>query len=993
MVQHGKQSATIRIKLQNTGSESFKHDIYGDSIIVERRILREGGGSYTLKDSQGKKQSSSRAELESMMEQLNIQVDNPCNILMQDASKLFLASNKPEKKYELFLKATQLEQMRDDLTEAATNLQLGGDALRTKQESVGEMEKKVNALEEKVRALEALDKDRKQVKQMRVNMAWAHVQRKETALEQVLADIAKKEEQHTKVEQAKAGKDDAIRSMREEQTQLEVRTQDLRDRTTQVATNLRTYNEQLRAIRLEAGTFDIEIETKRADQSRAQKRKDVVRAEIQKLRAKGRGGDQDAVYRRKLEQAAKSREKVERLQAELKEVEQKQPELQAELTQVQAGLQEATAQFQGLEGEVSRLALDVKRLEAATKDRSATFGADVPRLRKVIQDNIKRFSEPPIGPIGVYITMKEERWAWAVEYAVDKTLEKFIVNNSEDMRLLQRLAKDNKLHVPQIAIFPFAQPAYQISANRLPGSQFKTLLSTVQITNHVAFNVLIDDCNLESRVLFETDKECREVMFADMDQRTGKTFAPRNVMEGLSMEPHTYAIVLHGAQVTQGLKSEKTGRLVADVTESLRTTKRRLDERNALLQPIRVQMQSLKDRDGVLQRELRRAGERIVHIPGAMDQLNREIEELERPPEVEPDKAAEIAALEARFAPLDQTIEEEAAKIEEIEEAKREFLKGLEPIEAQKREVSVQADELDVQFQEAVKQLDQLTRAITVQLGKLPQFEAALTKLKTELVTFREEEQSAVRQVEEYTTKASTLGERPAEEIKQSPEEIEKRIKGVEKMIQDRECQGGLDRSVLAQYADARKTLDELKQAIEETAQALEHGKHMLKVRGKRWRVFRKALSHRARMLFVSHLTYRNFDGQLVFDHDNGALNIEINPNRNATGGTRDTMTLSGGERSYSTVCLLLALWDTMESPFRAMDEFDVFMDAVNRHMSMELLLNAATGRASNRQHIFLTPQQLQGVKPSPLVKILRMTPPQRGQRTIEEVLNGGDEE
>ena len=47
--------------------------------------------------------------------------------------------------------------------------------------------------------------------------------------------------------------------------------------------------------------------------------------------------------------------------------------------------------------------------------------------------------------------------------------------------------------------------------------------------------------------------------------------------------------------------------------------------------------------------------------------------------------------------------------------------------------------------------------------------------------------------------------------------------------------------------------------------------------------------------------------------------------------GIRDIKTLSGGEKSFCTVSLVLSLWEDMYPPFRILDEFDVFMDSINR--------------------------------------------------------------
>jgi structural maintenance of chromosomes protein 6 len=96
----------------------------------------------------------------------------------------------------------------------------------------------------------------------------------------------------------------------------------------------------------------------------------------------------------------------------------------------------------------------------------------------------------------------------------------------------------------------------------------------------------------------------------------------------------------------------------------------------------------------------------------------------------------------------------------------------------------------------------------------------------------------------------------------------------------------------------------------------------------------------------------------------------------------RQTKTLSGGEKSYSTVCLLLSLWDAMGSPIRCLDEFDVFMDSVNRDQSMKLIIQAAR-RSIGRQFIFITPQAMNNVTQDSDVKIIKMSDPERGQTAI----------
>lgn len=68
----------------------------------------------------------------------------------------------------------------------------------------------------------------------------------------------------------------------------------------------------------------------------------------------------------------------------------------------------------------------------------------------------------------------------------------------------------------------------------------------------------------------------------------------------------------------------------------------------------------------------------------------------------------------------------------------------------------------------------------------------------------------------------------------------------------------------------------------------------------------------------------------------------------------KDPKSLSGGEKSFSTICLLLSLWEAINCPIRCLDEFDVFMDPVNRKIASHMLIDA--GKLATTQYILISP-------------------------------------
>jgi structural maintenance of chromosomes protein 6 len=92
-------------------------------------------------------------------------------------------------------------------------------------------------------------------------------------------------------------------------------------------------------------------------------------------------------------------------------------------------------------------------------------------------------------------------------------------------------------------------------------------------------------------------------------------------------------------------------------------------------------------------------------------------------------------------------------------------------------------------------------------------------------------------------------------------------------------------------------------------------------VRLARWQEFRRHIALRTKLIFQYHLANRGYYGKILFDHHNLTLNLKVQTDDLASTQTRekDPKSLSGGEKSFSTICLLLALWEAIGCPIRCL--------------------------------------------------------------------------
>jgi len=97
----------------------------------------------------------------------------------------------------------------------------------------------------------------------------------------------------------------------------------------------------------------------------------------------------------------------------------------------------------------------------------------------------------------------------------------------------------------------------------------------------------------------------------------------------------------------------------------------------------------------------------------------------------------------------------------------------------------------------------------------------------------------------------------------------------------------------------------------------------------------RSAMFRQVSRNFTSEMENCNLDAKLSIQYKHKSIEIFAKPRSGITEGptvdARDLTSLSGGERSKTLLCFIKGLWTFQYSPFRFMDEWNVYVDDYSR--------------------------------------------------------------
>ncbi|KAF2121829.1 dna repair protein-like protein rad18 [Lophiotrema nucula] len=980
-IKEGRDYCNLSVRIKNQGAAAYKPAMYGRSIIVERHFNMAGSSGFKLKDQNGKIVSSKKADLEDILDAFALQLDNPMNVLTQDKARQFLNDSSSKEKYKLFKKGTQLESLDTDYTVIAHELEGIHSKILVKKQDIGVLKKRADAATAKARAAANLQTMRQRENETVAQVAWAKVQEEENALSKIEEEISTADQN---IHDREAAVDDTSEMFESANQAFSAANQAEQDYEAELAPareeeeDLRSQFDDVRKRLIQIKTTEREIAGKVISK---QKHIDMYERQIAEYRQRQAEADdgQHAKLLEDLEEAKQAKDVAEEVYSNHNN---SLPELKKSLANAERDKAQSNQVFSEREEDVRRCQTRIREIgrDQTNWTNSYPNGAHLARLLQAIESE-QRFQQPPVGPMGRYIKLLKPEWSSILEKQAGASLNAFVVTTKADQGILSNIMRRLNCNYPV-----YIGSTRRIDTNgHEPDPELDTWLRVLRFENDLVRNQMIINSAIDQTVLIK-ERKTAEIFMHDKGPRRKNVrmcfcFSDRDPSKGhfITANQTTGSVAVgpidswRSAARMQADKEEKRKAEEATLQRLKQVVQDLLPARDALKKLIDDSKRSIQDHE---------KQKRRLYI--SKQKAQDHVEKLEADLSAATPDAGMIEQLEENLKEVreEKNFEEEQYQdnVNEKDKADKESRASKASLERAQDRLS----ELNTARAKAAKKAEKLGEKRDAALRAKTDAVAAVERARSHKAEWEGPLGEQLAVVESLIQEAMQVSDRVAIPRGESYNSLEKKLQRLQeqRLQSERELGGSEDELLRKANSEKRKykaAVDELVEH-EKLEQSL---KKSLTNRRYRWERFRTHISVRAQTNFNYLLYERQFRGQLQLDHKAEQLNLDVQPDSTvANGAGRQTKTLSGGEKSFSQTCLLLALWDAMGSPIRCLDEFDVFMDSVNRNISMKMMIEAAR-RSIGRQFIFITPQAMNNVRSEGDVKIIRMSDPERGQTAL----------
>lgn len=974
-IKHGMDYALVQIHLANGGHDPYCHDEFGDVIVVEHRIEKSGGGTYRLKSADGRvDRKVTKKVVEELNLHYNIQADNPCSLLTQEAAKKFLHNGNEEDRYRFFLGAANLGTLKQDLMSAQVNLVTMQEKTEKAQQRIPEHEEYARVAKAEYDGAVQLKELEQMKERMEPMLAWAQVAAKEREHAQLELDAAAAD-QGVGQAQAKCDALEAELASLEEQKNAAERDlgellseqERLTTETQQAAAAAKEPQKKMKEAARNAenastdhadalSALEVAKETLTHLENTLQDRQQALAAE----RAARRRSCEEQMAR-SYREAGSTKAKVDQLKAEGERIEAARGQHAESLAAAKHDLQRAMQELK----DVSSKSVNVLR------NLHPSMPALVAAVRKT------RFRGPVVGPLGEYVKINEGygHLALAAECALrgQAGLSAFVVTCPEDEKVLRQLADSVHLPPPPVTIRQ-AERRFTVEAINRMKTEHTTLLDAITISDDLMFNYFIDAFGGGQTLLFATGEEARQAVWVQARPLN----APHTLTGVMNdNQAFVYRSFHGGTQVREYVGRKSRGLLIADQAARKGYLEQQLQLRQRELAAVEQQarqfdatLKQLRDDEKKTRKELARHSELYRQANNGLKELEQtdadealaDLESARGDVESEQEKAEKAAAAEVKYR------QEQAHWQAEYAPRKAKF------DEAKERVLKVQAE---AEAQSKVR--DTFDTPIRRKLLDRRRLEKELVAAQEGGAKKRKEAEEVAKYIAKYAPQIEqSIGPRVDDPEQRSVEQLKADYDKARKKLERAEQRHGgkslteLEAIMLSTMKKLQKNKDELLICDNTYAEV----KSSFAQRYKHWCREVKTKGKQAALDFNLRLSRKQHAGTLVFNHDEETLKLDVTRNSQDTQAksTSDARNLSGGERSFTTLCFELAMWEFCETPFRVLDEFDVYMDDTYRKIAVDTLLEICDSQPS-RQFIFITPQDMHPFlkRRAPMPRVVKM--------------------